>query len=209
MKTRIRQLAAAAGAVTALAFVGAVQAHHSLSLFEVSTPIWVKGTVVAYEPIAPHAMIYLEETTADGRTQLWRVEGPWPGRLKRILDLAGVPEAGDFFKAGDVIEICGFDVKAELKAQRQSPDSNEPSVKAAHGQMVVMPDGHMQSWGPYGQLDNCVRPNDSTESWSEFLNRDPLALDIWCTGRRLQSAPSLAPEEFLDEVSGRIDRPCE
>jgi hypothetical protein len=75
--------------------------------------------------------------------------------------------------------------------------------------MVVMPDGLMQSWGGYGQLDNCVRPNDAPESWIEFLNRDPLGRDIWCTGRGLQLAPSLATWEFLDAVGRQMGRPCD
>lgn len=194
---------------SALACVGSIQAHHSLSVFDVSTPIWIKGTVTAYEPIAPHAMFYLEESTEDGQTRQWRIEGPWPRRLGWILELTGVQEGADFFKAGDVIEVCGFDLKPEFKAQRPAPNADDPPVLAAHGQMVVMPDGRMQSWGGYGQLDNCVRPNDAPESWIEFLNRDPLARDIWCGGRGLQLSPSLATAEFLDEVDRQIDRPCE
>jgi hypothetical protein len=31
--------------ISVLACGGSIQAHHSLSVFDVSTPIWIKGTV--------------------------------------------------------------------------------------------------------------------------------------------------------------------
>ena len=179
-------------------------------MFELSTPIWVKGTVVAYEPIAPHVMIYLDETNADGQVQRWRIEGPWLTRLGWIHENNGIADGRDFFKPGDVIEVCGFDFRAEVKAQR-SPDAPQPEGRFAHGQMVVMPDGHMQSWGGYGKMVNCVRPGDTIETWLEFLNTDPLARDIWCggAGRGNTSAALLPPREFVDEISRRIDEACE
>ena len=206
MKLRIIPMAAAA--LLTLPCAGSVQAHHSISMFELSSPFWVRGTVTAYEPIAPHAMIYLEETAADGQIRKWRIEGPWPGRLGWILELHGIVDGKDFFKPGDVIEVCGFDFKAEIKAQR-TPSTVDPSVSYAHGQMVVMADGQMRSWGGYGKLTNCVRPDDSIETWREFLDADHLARDLWCAGRRQVQAATLAPEEFLDEVSGQLNEPCE
>jgi hypothetical protein len=198
----------AAAALVTLVGTGSVRAHHSIGMFELSSPIWVKGTVIAYEPIAPHAMIYLEETTADGQVRNWRVEGPWPGRLGWILEQHGIADGKDFFKPGDVIEVCGFDFKAEIKAQR-APSAGDPSVSYAHGQMVVMADGQMRSWGGYGKLVNCVRPDDSIDTWREFLNVDHLARALWCAGRNQVQAATIAPQEFLDEVSAKIDEPCE
>jgi hypothetical protein len=54
MKQRIATWAAT---ITALACASPLRAHHSISMFEVSAPIWVKGTVVRYEPKDPHVMI--------------------------------------------------------------------------------------------------------------------------------------------------------
>jgi hypothetical protein len=198
----------AAAALAALALASSAGAHHSISVFDLSTPIWVRGTVVRYEPIAPHAMIYLDETTADGQVRRWRVEGPWPARLGWILENNGIVDGRDFFKPGDVIEICGFDMRAEIKAQR---DPNGPVLEGqfTHAQMVVMPDGRRQSWGGYGKMVNCVRPGDSIEAWIDFVNADPLARNIWCGGSRNTSAVTIAPQEFVDEVSRRIDEPCE
>jgi hypothetical protein len=75
--------------------------------------------------------------------------------------------------------------------------------------MVVMPDGHRQSWGGYGKMDNCVRPGDTVETWLEFPNADPLARDLWCGGRGFVQAATLAPQELVDAIGRQIDRPCE
>lgn len=112
-------------------------------MFDMSTHIWLKGTVVRYEPIDPHAIIELEERTEDGQVRRWTVEGPRLGRLERLsVD-------GDFVKAGDVIEVCGFFLKDD-----SSRDSR------VHGHVLVRPDGQKWQWGPYGRLERCVDPSD-------------------------------------------------
>lgn len=205
MRTRIVQ--ATAALALALAGTRPAHAHHSISMFELSTAIWVRGTVVRYEPIAPHAMIYLKETTADGEVQRWRVEGPWPTRLGWILENNAGVGREEFFKPGDVIEVCGFDIKAGINPQR-SPDAPAPDGKYTHAQMVVMPDGRMQSWGGYGKLNNCVRPDDTVETWIDFLNADPLARGLWCASLNANAATT-TPREFVDAVSSGIGSPCE
>jgi hypothetical protein len=177
-------------------------------MFDSSTPIWVKGTVVRYEPISPHAMIELEERTADGRMQRWSVEGPFPGRLQRILDSKKMGPEQHLLKAGDTIEVCGFDLRADLRASGVSPERRDASTKFIHAPLIVMPDGHMQTWGPYGKLDNCVRAKDSANAWRDFFNTDPLARDLWCNGRRNTTAASVAPKALVDEISGLISNPC-
>lgn len=198
---------AAVVAFAALAFAGLVQAHHSQSMFDISAPIWVKGTVVRYQPVSPHAMIELEEKAADGRIQRWSVEGPFPGRLQRILDFNKMGAEQHLVKPGDVIEVCGFDLRAEFRPRGVEP--HDATAKFMHGQMIVMPDGHMQSWGPYGKLDNCVRPSDRANAWRDFLNTDPLARDLWCTGRSNTKAASVAPKALVDEINGLITHRCE
>jgi hypothetical protein len=49
----------------------------------------------------------LEERTADANTQRWAIEGP------SALALNRVGFSPDPFKAGDVIDVCGFALKAE------------------------------------------------------------------------------------------------
>ena len=51
-------------AAVALACAAPLRAHHNGSMFD-PTPIWVKGTVVSYERVNPHATIALEEARAE------------------------------------------------------------------------------------------------------------------------------------------------
>ena len=74
MKQRIATWAAT---ITALACASPLRAHHSISMFEISAPVWVKGTVVRYEPKDPHVMIALEEKRETGRCN----SGPWKVRF--------------------------------------------------------------------------------------------------------------------------------
>lgn len=207
---RTRPGLTALAAISSLACVGIAHAHHSISMFDLSRPVWLEGTVVRYEPRVPHAMIAIEVESDDGEPVQWVIEGPNPARLNRILGRNGLSAPEDFLRANDPIEVCGFALKARWKPERMYPDSVWSSSRFVHGQVVVMPDGRMQSWGPYGRIENCVRANDGTQPWIDFLNADPLARDLWCNGlsdyqRQFATVP---PEAFVDEVSARIDNPC-
>jgi hypothetical protein len=171
-------------------------------MFDISVPVRVQGTVVSYQPIAPHAMIELEARSEEGGLQRWIVEGPFPGRLNRIVSFLELEDGADFLRTGDQIEVCGFSLKDEFSSRRPSP--------FMHGQIIVMPDGHMQSWGPYGKIENCVRPQDETGPWVEFLNADPLARDLWCGGLSAYSRQfaTVPPEALVERISGLIDNPC-
>lgn len=191
-------------AVTATAIAGfsAAHAHHSMAMFDLQKSIWLKGTVVNYAPYNPHARITLEQKDADGRTQRWVLEGPNTNRLQRMH----VDDA--FLKPGDVIEVCGFPWR-EQYAQPAAPDSGAPPRPAMHIHMVVMPDGRMRLFGPYGKLDNCIRPNDTTQAWVDFLNTDPLGQLAWCNGLKLTTVPSTAPKGFVDTVNASLTNHCD
>jgi hypothetical protein len=199
MKKRIVNWAVAASAFTCF---NAAHAHHSMAMFDVQKSIWLKGTVVDYAPYNPHARITLEQKGTDGRIQRWVVEGPDTNRLQRMH------ADNDFLKPGDVIEVCGFPWRQEY-AQPVTSDSGSPSRPAMHIHMLVMPDGRMRLFGPYGKLDNCIRPNDSTQAWVDFLNADPLGRQAWCNGLKLSSVPSTAPRGFVDTVNGSLANRCD
>lgn len=191
------KLATWAVAITALVCVGSVRAHHSIRMIETSTPIWITGTVVRYEIGNPHTMIELEERTEEGQVKRWTIEGPIPGRIQRM----GVDAS--FLTNGAVIEVCGFPPKAAVSARR-STDGPPPYV---HGHMLVMPDGRWQPWGPYGQLENCVRPGDQAPSWRDFLNADPFARELWCN--RNPTPTIAAATSLADEVNRLLASPCQ
>ena len=151
-KVMARVMTAGAAAIVALAWPGALAAHHSLARFDTTTPVWVKGTVVRFDRISPHARIHIEQK--DGaRTQRWSVDGPAPNALSRM----GIDE--DFLKMGDVVEVCGYLPKEATIWQLTNPEPNAVSMsgRLLNGEAIVMSDGREQSWGDYG-VHRCFGP---------------------------------------------------
>jgi hypothetical protein len=136
-------------AVAVLAWPGALTAHHSLVQFDTTTPLWVKGTVVRFDLVNPHARFFLDQTREDGRTQRWVVDGPASNNLGRM----GI--GPDFLNAGDVIEVCGFVLKDEV--------ANPLSGRALSGHLLVMPNGKRRFWSDYGVLSRSVSTRVRTE----------------------------------------------
>lgn len=193
-----------AAAIAALTCVGPLQAHHSIGMFDVSTPIWVKGTVVRYERVNPHAMITLEEAREDGRVQRWTVEGPAP----RLVDLRG--SGPDFLHVGDVIEVCAFALKKDPSARREYRDADGSSARFVHGHVLVMPDGRMRLWGSYGKLGECISSTDERrESWLRFLNTGPMAREVWCSQRKAAIQSTASSRAFVEEINALMTHPCE
>ena len=186
-------------ALAALTCAGPSAAHHSVSTVDLTIPVWVKGTVVRYEIANPHTMIELDEKAADGLVVRWTIDGPIPMRAKRM----GVDQS--LLKPGDVIEICGFHYKSQRAAHAEIGAALPPAM---HGHFLVMPDGRKQAWGPYGKLNNCVRPGDDAQSWVDFLNADAVARDLWCMPQRTGVPTVAAAKPLAEEIDGRLATPC-
>jgi hypothetical protein len=189
---------------TAVALAGVVsaRAHHSISMFDIGRPIWVKGTVVSFQPINPHIMVGVEQKGDDGQAQLWTVEGPGLNTFTR----AG--HGADYLQVGDVIEVCGFALKEEILARNSGLDARGSVRPSIHGHLLVMPDGQRRLFGGYGKLDNCIRPDDSLQGWVDFLNTDSRARGVWCGGRIFTNFPSLPPPSFVNEINRKMADPC-
>lgn len=193
--------------MTAALLASNSRAHHSQSMF-VDTPLWVKGTISRYRPVDPHVMIELEEKLPDGTVRHWVVEGPRMGRLERILKDNGGLAPLEFLKVGDSISTCGFALRREFPPEGSQDWPAEEGRRFVHGQLLVMPDNHMLSWGPYGKLDNCVRRGDGASAWADLLNRDRRAHEQWCAAQTYRKSKQLTPQTFLDEVRRRMISPC-
>src|SRR2546423_1576946 len=89
-------------AALVLASAGSLVAHHSLSQFDTTTPVTVKGTIVLIERINPHSILFVDQKGEDGKTERWAVEGPGILQLKRM----GIDT--EALKVGGVIEACGY-----------------------------------------------------------------------------------------------------
>jgi hypothetical protein len=45
------RLTATAVFIAALAYIGPSRAHHSIGMFDISSPIWIRGTVIRYDVV--------------------------------------------------------------------------------------------------------------------------------------------------------------
>jgi len=132
--------------LVALVSTGSLPAHHSLANFDLTKAVHVKGTILEFHLMNPHSFIYLEQKDADRQTRKWAAEGPSVSQFNR----SGLTR--DFFKAGTVIEICGYLPKEALMWQIANSESGAVSRagRLINAELLVTPDGKQQSWGDYG-----------------------------------------------------------
>ena len=178
-----------------------VQAHHSSSMFDLLQPVWVKATVVRYDRVNPHTRIMLEETTEQGQTIAWIVEGP---PLFRLVQRGTESEV----TIGDFIAVCGFPLKDDASIRAAYADFGQS--RFVHGHVLVMPDGEKTTWGSYGSLGECIRTSESEpiEPWLEFLSTESVRT-LWCHQRTFSRQVTSASKAYVEEVNDRLGRPCE
>lgn len=106
---------------SALIFGGLVQAHHSFfAVFDGQKLVTITGTVTQFRMVNPHAMMKVESTDAEGKTQIWTVE--FDGRLH--LSRAGWDR--DTFKMGETLEVTGYPARSgsQMMFFKNSVDAN-------------------------------------------------------------------------------------
>ena len=139
-------------AALVLASVSSLAAHHSLTNYDTTKAVRVKGTIVEFHQINPHSIIFLDQQGTDGQTHRWAIEGPGILQLKR----SGF--AKDVLKPGDVVEVCGYAPKEPIVWQIARADSQiSTSGRLINAEVLVMPDGQQRSWGDYG-FHKCFEP---------------------------------------------------
>jgi hypothetical protein len=189
-------------AAAALVSVSSLQAHHSATMFDFAHPIRVKGTVVRYEAVNPHAFFALDVVGASGEVQRWNVEGPSLSRLSRL----GL--AADALRVGDVVEVCGFPPKEQWIGQYEG-GYGPGAARVMHGHLLFRADGRMHLWGSYGKLINCVQEADGAERWADFLRSNTMARDTWCrTQGGIFGDETLPPEVLLSAIESALPEPC-
>src|SRR5215213_9213224 len=119
-------------AATALTIAGApLLAHHAFSAeFDAKAPVTLRGPITKIEWINPHAWIHMENTAANGKSEIWMVEGGTPNTLQRN----GISR--ESIKVGTVILVSGY--KAKDGRMR------------ANGRDITFPDGRTLFMGSSG-----------------------------------------------------------
>ena len=120
----------AAAAVLLAAGAPAI-AHHAFSAeFDANAPVTLRGPVTRVEWINPHAWIHMESKAANGKSEVWMVEGGTPNTLQRN----GITR--DSIKIGTVIVVSGYKAKdGRLRA---------------NGRDITFPDGRTLFMGSSG-----------------------------------------------------------
>jgi hypothetical protein len=73
----------AAAIVAALAFATAANAHHSFSVFDMTTEKTIEGDIVEFQWTNPHTWTWINVKDADGKLTRWGLEGMSPNFLGR------------------------------------------------------------------------------------------------------------------------------
>ena len=98
-------------------------AHHAFAAeFDSSQPVKVRGTITKIEWVNPHAWIYVDVKSPDGKIVNWHFELGPPNALFRL------GWRKETIPVGTEVEITGFRAK---------------SMEAtANGRSIILPDGH-------------------------------------------------------------------
>jgi hypothetical protein len=156
----LRIMTALTTVLAALVAAGPLLAHHSVGVFETTTPIRVKGTVVRFVWANPHSAIIVEQRTEDGATIRWALESSAPIPL---LESRGCSK--DSFKPGDVIEACGFAPKGAVGAQADASNQAKTRLdpvwlkgadRVITARLLLTQRGPEVHWSHYGPLESCI-----------------------------------------------------
>ena len=144
----------ATSSARSLVSASSLLAHHSLTNYDTTKAVRVKGTIVRFHQINPHSFIFLDQQGADGQNHRWAIEGP------SILQLNRSGFAKDVLKPGDVVEVCGYMPREAVIWQIVSADptnTTSTSGRLINAEVLVMPNGKQESWGDYG-FHKCFEP---------------------------------------------------
>jgi hypothetical protein len=94
---------------------GAALGHHSFSMFDMSLPTEIEGTVEELKLANPHSSLLVKAKDKDGRATTWRLEGGSP----TVLDRAGWN--AKTLKPGDQIKLTIWPVRGAATSGMWDP----------------------------------------------------------------------------------------
>jgi hypothetical protein len=127
----MRTIWSIAGALLLAALLAAApaSAHHGAALYEPEKTIDVSGTVVEFQFVNPHVLVYVEAKGPDGKLVKWGGELTSPNRLARLG--GPVKWHKDILKPGDKITLTG------RPARNGAPAMIITQIVDAHGQALL------------------------------------------------------------------------
>jgi len=150
--------------LASLVAAGPLFAHHSVGVFETTTPIRVKGTIVRFAWANPHSAIIVEQRTEDGARIRWALESSAPIHL---LERRGFSK--DSFRPGEVIEACGFAPRSAFSS-RSEPTNQEKTKsgpvwlegadRVITARLLLTQHGPEVHWSHYGPLESCISEDE-------------------------------------------------
>ena len=147
-----------------LVATGPLLAHHSVGVFETTTPIRVKGTVVRFAWANPHSAIIVEQRTEDGARIRWALESSAPIHL---LERRGFSK--DSFRPGEVIEACGFAPRSAFSSRTEPTNQEktkpgpvwlEGADRVITARLLLTQHGPEVHWSHYGPLESCISEDE-------------------------------------------------
>ena len=204
MRIPVPAAAAAAAAVTALlVVVSPARAHHSSSMFDLTSPIWLEGTVVEFDAVNPHSILTIEQRLEDGEVRRWAVEGP------ALFQFARRNIAPDTFEAGNVVRFCAFEFKPEWQNISAARNEGTDPPRFVHGHLAVMPDSSRRLWGSYGNLGLCVlSSSEPREVWLDVFESDATLRNAWCQQSPFAANVGESTREIYAEINDTRPELC-
>jgi hypothetical protein len=141
-------------------------AHHSVMVFETSTPVVLKGRIAEVKFANPHSAIFIDIVEPNGEQVRWAVENSGTLAMTRQR---GFDDAT--LQVGDPIEVCGYAPKSASRAAGAPAASAAPAANAAPqpaaswwegagkvitGRLLMLKSGPAEHWSHYGPLDACT-----------------------------------------------------
>jgi hypothetical protein len=117
-----KALLATVAGISVLLAAAPSNAHHSFAAeYDATKPITLKGTIVRFDFVNPHAWLYITVKEADGKETRWNIEMSSPNALiRRGVNKTSVP-------IGSEVTVVGY------RARDNSSTMNGTSVKMSDG----------------------------------------------------------------------------
>ncbi len=142
-------------------------AHHGIGTFDTRAEIALTGVVTRVDFVNPHAWLYFDVTSADGRTAAWRCE------MRSATTLRRSGWTAEMFKQGEPVTITG------------SPDRNDPS--SCYLSTIVFADG--RSADRYGQLSMAPAARVTAERPARLPSGEPNISGDWAPEQLVMTDP--------------------